>query len=229
MIEANKTLYDRLRERSAFRGEKNDCSVVAVAVVTGLDYDTAHAQLKAAGRKDRRGPSYDVIFKVLKDNGLETVKLTSEFLGHSIRTLGPLLPQDGIFMVGMRKHVAGIRDGNVEDWSQFRKKHVEAVWKLVPAGTMYEGAKISLERKRNIVVHYEKPTQAVWTIADILFSQYEPKPTHMELSSRKWWGKFRAMVSAECQANGINATTAAVQTGKWMKDNGYYLQHMSAQ
>lgn len=37
--------------------ERNSCTVYAVAVVLGVDYDEAHALLKTHGRKDRRGTS----------------------------------------------------------------------------------------------------------------------------------------------------------------------------
>ena len=36
-------------------GERNDCTVKAVSIVTGLDYNKVHAAFAAAGRKPRRG------------------------------------------------------------------------------------------------------------------------------------------------------------------------------
>ena len=39
------------------RRENNSCTVYAVATVLGVDYDEAHALLKAHGRKTRRGAS----------------------------------------------------------------------------------------------------------------------------------------------------------------------------
>ena len=41
--------------------ERNSCTVYAVAVVLGVDYDEAHALLKAHGRKNRRAALKEVL------------------------------------------------------------------------------------------------------------------------------------------------------------------------
>ena len=49
--------YLEVRKGSFGKNENNDCAVVAVAIVCGVSYDVAHAELKRCGRKDRKGPT----------------------------------------------------------------------------------------------------------------------------------------------------------------------------
>ena len=53
--------------------ETNDCTVRALANTRGIDYDTAHAAMKAAGRKPRRGMAIRDCSKVYKEQGGEVV------------------------------------------------------------------------------------------------------------------------------------------------------------
>lgn len=50
--------------------ERNSCTVYAVAVVLCVDYDEAHALLKAHGREDRRGASIWLEKRALDTRGI---------------------------------------------------------------------------------------------------------------------------------------------------------------
>lgn len=211
--------YAFLRSCSTAMNEKRDCAVIALAVVTGRTYTDMHERLRKAGRRTRCGTPWGVQRKVLDELGLTAHDITGYYDGSSIRSIAPQLPQQGKFLVRTHKHIAAVREGVVEDWSEMRKLYVQGIYKILEADEPYP---LPEKRRRNIVINYEKATKAVHIIADLLFDEeLEPATT-----SRKWWSTFRAKVSAECQANGINKTTAAVQTGKWMADNGYHMGFM---
>src|SRR5690349_16641137 len=57
-----KVLYGRAKEM----GETNDCTVKAIALVTGIDYQTVQMTLELCGRKNRHGASEDIQAHCLK-------------------------------------------------------------------------------------------------------------------------------------------------------------------
>lgn len=216
---AERVSFADLRAAGDRMGETRDCAVIALAVVTGLQYEDIHARLKKHGRRARCGTGYPVQKKVLTELGYALHDISGYYDGASVRSIAPMLPDRGTFLIRTHKHVVGVKDGVVHDWSEQRKLYVQSIYKVTD---MDEPIPMPEKRRRKVVINYEKATKAVWIIADILLED-EENPL---LGSRKWWSTFRAKVSAECIANGINKTTAAVQTGKWMADNGYILWQM---
>lgn len=215
--------YGFLRTVGDEMGEKRDCAVIAIAVVTGRAYTEIHERLRKLGRRTHCGTSWPTQIQVLKDCGFAVHEITGYYEGASIRSIAPQLPQEGKFLVRTHKHIAAVRDGIIEDWSEQRKLYVQSIYKVTDLDEPYP---MPEKRRRSVIVNYEKATKAVWTIADILFEEEDTSDASC-LRSRQWWSTFRAKVSAECQANGINKTTAAVQVGKWMTDGGYIFKVMT--
>jgi hypothetical protein len=58
--------YLELKEASMAAGEKNDCAVVAVATVAGIEYNEALELMTKAGRKPRDGTFISVTKEVLE-------------------------------------------------------------------------------------------------------------------------------------------------------------------
>lgn len=204
--------YADLKAQGDALGDDRYCTVIATAVVMGLDFASAGKLLSVAGRRFKFGCADEVYRKVVRVKfGLQDV--TKFYEGHSIRALAPLLPDTGMYLVNSHKHVSAVRDGVLEDWSVMNKLYVKRVFKVVDKDMAQYPASPE-RRKRSVVVDYEKPTKAVHAVCEILYEQEDgAQPV-----DRRWRGMFRAKVSAECVANGINPTTAAVQTGKWFKN-----------
>ncbi len=199
--------------------ETRDCAIIATTVVTGEGYPKIHELYKKLGRRNRCGTQFPLIHTVFDMLGFKLHPITNYYDGASVRSIAPQLPSKGKFLVRTRKHVAAIIDGAVVDWSEQRKLYVKEIYQVTDKD---EPMPMPTKRTRKVIIDYEKPTKAVWTVADILMED-ELLP---ETYTRKWWSTFRAKVVAECQANGINKTTASVQVGKWMADNGFRMGYM---
>ena len=92
--------------------ERRDCTVIALAAVTGLPYPRCHAALKAVGRKDRRGvPFRQVVQKVARDVGYSFSQVCRS---GSLRRFVLQNPQ-GAFYVTIRGHAFAVLDGVIHD------------------------------------------------------------------------------------------------------------------
>jgi hypothetical protein len=217
------TLYKFLRQCGDEAGERRDCAVIACSVVTERPYSEVHYELKKLGRRAKCGTPMNITWQYLHTVGLIGHDITSFYEGSSVRSIGPQLPDKGNFFVFSHRHVSAVKDGIIEDWAVDRKKYTEAIFQIAPIGTPKPEKKTA--RKRSIVIDYERPTKAVHAICDIFYED-EPIPRNAQGNDRQRWGAFRAKVVAECVANGIHKSTAAVQCTKWMKDMGYYYSVM---
>lgn len=212
-------------------GDDNHCAIIAVVMVTGRHPAYVRAMMEACGRKRKHGPSMKIVFAVIKKvTGLYHYNVTRFMPLGSLRAAKYQMPAKGMFLLSTHDHVSAVVDGECDDLVAMQKKYIDTVYYLTDSdvGPMSPGE--FAKPKRNVVVNYEKPTKAVWEIADILFEQQDP-PVHGKnvLYTKKdpdgkkyvknWWAQFRAAVVAECMANGINETTANVQVGKWCKEN----------
>jgi hypothetical protein len=110
--------------------EHNSCTVYAVACVLGVDYDEAHALLKAHGRKDRRGTRYYIAARALATRGtvreipiprLEARLLSGDYCFDKRRRLPTVnqfvykLPQRGRFLLCAGHHAFAFVDGVILD------------------------------------------------------------------------------------------------------------------
>lgn len=133
-------LYAALNAVSDQLGEWNDCAVKAVAVAAGVPYAEAHALLKAAGRRDRRGMKNTLYKDVLRALGLalEPVKVPP----CTRRTLVDRLRPTGTYLVRVRGHVFCVKDGVQVDRPQWARtcKRVREVLAIVPPGGALEPA-----------------------------------------------------------------------------------------
>jgi hypothetical protein len=110
--------------------EKNDCTVRALAIATGVPYIKAYMLLSSAGRKHNRG---FVIEKFLKKH--------CSYLGHCFHKLPfrkPITIQKfiqkypkGIFYIKIRGHVFVIKDSTIYDMIEPRPmQRVTAAWEV---------------------------------------------------------------------------------------------------
>jgi hypothetical protein len=102
-------------------GEKNDCSVKAVALATGIKYAKVHYAFRKQGRKEGRGTHFYQQFAVLRELGFELKlvhvghyndpKVKNKFKAKTVSTLEKELPSRGIFLVYTRGHMLCARGG----------------------------------------------------------------------------------------------------------------------
>ena len=127
--------YESLKGDSRAYGERNDCTVIATAVVTGCGYKTAHSLLRGFGRRRRSGfRYYDNLDRILARFGLRANEETKEWRRRGARTMITFerLSSRGTFLVFTGGHVSAVVDGKVHDWAKGRKKRVQAVYRVAP-------------------------------------------------------------------------------------------------
>ena len=129
--------------------EKNDCSVVALAIAFDLDYRHAHDAMRAVGRKDRRGAQdhhitqaielvggkierHEIFYKVDVKYGVEseTDRGNNRFTVCRKRGLTPNNVTEYIdptkrYLAYTKRHVFAIVEGRVHDWQEGRKFRIE--------------------------------------------------------------------------------------------------------
>ena len=132
--------FSKLSNETARMGETNDCSVKAVAVVTGLSYAEAHALCRQFGRRNRKGMFPIQYHAAIKSLGFTIEKLIAGNANGStshrlmkcktIVTLGRNLPKRGVFLVRVRGHVLAARAGKIHDWTEGRRHRIEAIYRV---------------------------------------------------------------------------------------------------
>lgn len=113
--------------------EANDCSVIATSIAARVPYNEAHAALRAQGRPNRRGSTVSQLLRALESLGcsLEEIDNPRQPNGsrYTMKTVGRLARR-GYYIVLVRRHVAAVVNGDVEDWSTDHKHRVLKVWKV---------------------------------------------------------------------------------------------------
>lgn len=131
---------DRLNERA-------DCSVKAVAIVTGISYKEAHAAMKAVGRKDRQGTRNWQTHDALKALGFKTIEVdTDDFIAkypsphwdlknvttHHMDRF-PKAWRDGkTYLFRCRDHIGAVVNGINHDHTKGRARRIFQIFEVVP-------------------------------------------------------------------------------------------------
>ena len=138
--------YAELVKSSSDANETNDCSVKAVALVTGLPYEKAHAALDSLGRKAGKGSYTHDILKAVENLGFMPVevplaeiislypkphnKLKSVTTHHPER-FAKVWPK-GSYLLFSSHHVTAIVDGETVDWTLGRSQRALSVYRIAP-------------------------------------------------------------------------------------------------
>lgn len=145
--------FKQLRAEGNAQGERNDCSVIAVAVVCGVSYATAHRAMAANGRRPRGRAEHGSTEQSVRDLGCETRHLmgwdfsTPENVQHktlplyhvlrkgkTMTSIEPLLQRHYSgrrFLIGVRGHIAAFDGQRLQDWSQGRRHKVIKIVEVV--------------------------------------------------------------------------------------------------
>lgn len=132
--------YETVREqRSSYKPkETNDCTVIATAIVTGCGYRRAHKTIASFGREDGGTFFYRVhVEEIMNQLGCEikflaepkTIKsfLRSARTNSAIDNVAKILPTNNTYILFVRGHVAAVKDGQLQDWTNGRKHRVIAI------------------------------------------------------------------------------------------------------
>lgn len=122
---------DHLLEGRWRFGEKNDCTVIAFAIIFNMSYDDAHHHLKEkCGRKNGKGlMDITTIPSSLFDIKHEIIPFIKD--GKKI-TLGRFIKENpvGKYYVCVRGHALAVVDGVVYDYYYGPKRKVEWIMKV---------------------------------------------------------------------------------------------------
>jgi hypothetical protein len=141
--------FMELAKASAKAKEKNDCTVIAVAVVTGSSYEKALKAMTDAGRAPKHGASMMDVVDALCRLGFRWEQVEEQYfisdypkphariLQHVTTHHADRFPAswaDGnTYIVETRKHVAAVVNGVPHDHTRNNKKHAVAVYRVFPA------------------------------------------------------------------------------------------------
>jgi hypothetical protein len=128
--------------------ERCDCTIKAIAMVTGTTYDKARTALEANGKKPRCGCKEPVQRKALKELGFKARRVNPqtfidqypEVHKRQLKNVTTHQPdrfphvfRDGkTYLVYVPKHVLAMIDGAVHDWTRGRRKKVTTILEILP-------------------------------------------------------------------------------------------------
>lgn len=141
--------YLRFTPDTERHNENNDCTVIALAAVTGVTYDEAHAACRAQGRKNGKGLLRSSMHQALRSLGFETLvvkraEIIAKYPGNhknlgSVTTHHPArfksVWRDGNnYLLHQKGHVSACVNGELQDWAVGRMKRVQLVCKVQKIG-----------------------------------------------------------------------------------------------
>lgn len=141
--------YNQLFADSERHNERSDCTVVAIAIVTGKSYTQSWDALAAAGRQPRCGATRDKQRKALAALGYKARRVQPDYFINQYPEVHkrqlknvtshhpdrfPHVFQNGkVYMMFNRKHVAALVDGKLHDWTRGTRKKIVEIWEITPA------------------------------------------------------------------------------------------------
>lgn len=141
-------IYEQVNQHSVARKESNDCTVIAMAMVTGKPYDECHRLLKEAGRQDGKGFNSHIMMSVIKGCGFELKRIpcldqiakypgrhaNKSFITSHHPARFNSVWKDGKTYLGFTiNHVLAIIDGDVHDWSTDKSLQIRWLYEVVKA------------------------------------------------------------------------------------------------
>jgi hypothetical protein len=147
-------------DRQKFVGEKNDCTVTAVAIAFGISYEKAHDFMRISGRQFRKGIYFERVMSGPLERGecfgkkIEKIKFPYYewerqeiyrelrydswgskymYIKYSPRTNVKQFIKNnpqGTFIVAIDRHVFTIKDSVIFDWKNSQYCEIEYVIKI---------------------------------------------------------------------------------------------------
>jgi len=108
------------------------CSVIALAVCCDLKFGKARKAMERGGRSNGRGVNMTMIRNGLAEFGFEG-KLVYDVKPCTMTTVARQLDSSKTYMVFVNGHVAAVKGGMVQDWTEGRRHKVQCIWEIVKA------------------------------------------------------------------------------------------------
>lgn len=234
--------FTLLAQDSKSHNEKNDCSVIAISAISGLPYSIVHTLFHQFGRRPRCGTQMRITHKVLNHLNFCSTNITHFYPPSSVRSITPLLPSQGRFLIETRSHLLAVVNGEVQDWSAMRKLYVRNILHVLSqdhpnslTSSISQNQPLSPPLPRDQLLSPTSLTLSHPTIAtQEIISALSETDEHLNLVLRekrlhthtltqidrnRILATFRAKVVAEAVSHGINKSTAMVQVSKWCRQN----------
>jgi len=143
-----KEKFHALKQTSASFKEKNDCSVIAIALVCGVEYEVAHDAMAEFNRKNGKGASTGAIIKAVEKLGFKAIPHKPKDFINNYPTAHRVLKcvtthhperfhlqwhNGKNYLFFMTSHVAAVIDGKTCDWTEGRSKRVWSLYEVQPA------------------------------------------------------------------------------------------------
>ena len=135
--------YEELKAYAEAIGDKNYCSVIAVAVILNLDYKKAYRLCAKYGRQHRKGMYTCDILTLVRENGANAQKVdkdkvlaTVDRRNYRVKTLTinnfkmSNYYSKGRYLVFVNGHVAAVRNGITHDWSKNKAKKIQLLFAM---------------------------------------------------------------------------------------------------
>lgn len=124
--------------------ETNDCTVIALSVVTGMDYMSAHKAMEDVGRQPGKGAWG--IDKAISNAGFKRIRVDVQSIiaklpkphrdvlknltTHHPRRFPGCIDENKVYLAHTARHVLGIKGGVVQDWTINSSKRIYALYEI---------------------------------------------------------------------------------------------------
>ena len=125
--------YKTLRESKVRKtlDERNDCSVIALAITTGESYGACWNALKDAGRPHQAGALITEMHAAAEALGYLLVDVTTSYPEVKSTRTATKLPKNRSFLFVSTDHVSPVKGGKVADWAGGRRFRTEKIFQVV--------------------------------------------------------------------------------------------------
>jgi len=129
----NSLLFKTLQESSIFHGERNDCTVKALAIAGGLTYGVAHTMLAKRGRKFCKGAYTRDVISALTELGKTIEYVTEHASFKNIKTIKSLkmLNLKACYLITTAQHILTMKDGVIHDWTNERLHRIKEIYRVL--------------------------------------------------------------------------------------------------
>lgn len=130
--------------KSCSRREKNDCAIIALAIVTGNNYNVVKSVLQSKGRKPNQGTELFRVTAALKQLGYDFFEIRDHrhHYGKSLIDTMPFSYQKTLltmsrhfiphqkYLVVTTKHIVAVTGGKIQDWSECRRLRIRSIMRV---------------------------------------------------------------------------------------------------
>lgn len=129
---AHSDKYTTLSEASKFHGEKNDCTVKALAIAGNLTYGVAHTMMAKRGRKFRSGSLTAHVISSLNEIGKRVENVSNAASFSNVKTIKGLqmLNLRGCYIIRTSGHVLAMDGGIIHDWTVNRCHRIVEIYRV---------------------------------------------------------------------------------------------------